>query len=233
MDYYLLHHHKRAKVLLGLWRYVYYENFPWTNMCPYIFSKEFIHTFCRAFPLRKEIGNVNFWIHAEWGENQNQIKSISCDLVFVVWRMVVWKDANSLRWHDAKEALWYADSSSHQYKNHFSWHGQHYLKKRRRTSLFADADRSFQPIDSNGGLVDIKPFFESLDANSRTSIYKSLKPVRGIGVRNLKLDEAIWKRLQEYIESWATMKIRGRDLQHLDPRKLDMGNPVIGACFRQ
>lgn len=225
MTCYLLHHYKRQKTRYGRGKYVYYENYINNNICPYIFNKEFIHTFCKAFPLKKEIWNINFWINIE-RDRLGNIERILCDIVFFVWKVAIWDNANTLNWKNAENILWYMDSNSSLYKDHFSRFSEHPLKRNRRVTLFADPVKSFQAQDKNDNLFDIKPILERLLSKEKISeLWEWLKYKRGIWIKNYKFDPWIWEKLYEQILKYSDKKIYWSDIEHLDPRKQLEINP--------
>jgi len=220
MSCYILHHYKRQKAEYKKWCFVYYENYKWNNICPYIFNKEFIHTFCKTPTIKKEEWNINFWINAEWNEEWTKIEKVLCDIVFKIKKdgIIYWERANDLRWSKAKIILWYKNSQSHQYQNHFSWYGQHILKRQQRVSLFADKKESFQPQDENWNLVDIKDLLEV--RYWKNELRKLLKPKRWIWVRRIELSDKDWATLYQEIISLTNKRIFWKDLSNINPRRL-------------
>lgn len=222
MTCYILHHYKRQKAEYEDGKYIYFENNEWINICPYIFNNRFIHTFCKAFPLEKEIWNIYFWVYAKWNLQKTSITNIFCDIIFVAWEKVVWKSPNNLRWKHSGKELYYENIENILYRNHFKYcydKKHHKLAKdTKRITLFADPNRSYQPQDENNNLIDIKPFLKGL--YSQEHLTNAFQEKRWWGKKNLKLTDKQWETLYKEIENILAKKILWENIAKIDPRTL-------------
>lgn len=208
MAHYLIYHPKRcvtpADDLL-----IYHDRFG-DDEDPYIWNEHFLHTFCHITQLPNEPGQINFWASSE---NFRQLNELRCDCVFVVDQKIYWPRANHI---DADNPI--VDTPS-AFQHHYQWvnppYNHHHFQRRRRYTLKATADTSFQSQESDRRLVDILPFLAT-QGLSRSEIKKGITATRG--AKPMALDEAMGGALYHYLEG-AHLKLIGARLTHLHPNQ--------------
>ena len=200
MNGYLIYHPKRCKSTFGNIK-VYHDS-TIGNQDPYIWNVQFLHTFCHITQMRSEIANINYWV--TWDKFPN-FSHLYCDLIFFVEQKLYWKQPNAI---DRDDPI---VDSMEAFIDHYQWAcGEHCFKRRRRFTLKADPDRSFQPQDANGELIDIVPFLVdaglSLDELNR-------KSRAGFNSQPFYLDNRVANSLYEWLQQQASIKLTGKVLK--------------------
>jgi uncharacterized protein YciI len=216
----LIYHPKRQVSKAGRYS-VYHDKFG-GNEDPYIWNEQFLHTYCHITQLKNEEGQTNFWISGDTWPNFN---ALYCDCVFVIAEKHDWDDANTMRRSDP------IVDSDQAYEHHYKWgdkeHGHHQLKRRGRYTLKADPKRSFQPQDGKGSLIDILPFLNSQGISTqklRTAMNT------GRGSRPFKLEGDFGKKLYEYLNRTAKVKLTGRLLADKHPNWINGVTSTSKSC---
>lgn len=220
MPYYLIYHPQRQITEIRDLK-IYHDEFG-GNEDPYLWNDRFLHTYCHITQLKNEEGQINFWVSAE---KLTDINYLLCDCVFVIQEKIFWKESNKIsREDDLVENF-------QTYEHHYKWPNKengsnHFYSRRRRYTLKADPEKSFQPQDKDRNLIDVLPFLIKNGLNKKEFLSK-INP--GVGARPFKLDDDLGKRLYKYLEKIAYMKLRGRDLKNLHPYK-DITSPIDGSA---
>lgn len=202
---YLIYHPKR-KVFKKDSMTIYHDAFGEKNEYPYIWNKQFLHSFCHITQMKSEIGNINFWIT---GDSFPYLNHLYCDCVFVIESKVYWNDANNISETDK------VVDDLQAYNHHYKWaNSQHPFKRRRRYTLKADEEKSFQPQTADGLLIDIVPFLKTigLDINNLRSQMKA-----GYQAKPLKLETNQARELYNYIYQNSEIKIYGYQIADMHP----------------
>lgn len=178
---------------------VYYENYHSNNVCPYIFEKQFLHTFCKRIAHKE--WDIHIWVtytkNSKWA-----IESILCDLFFKIERIIYWS-------YDSPPSGF----SKNARKFHFL-RGRRQHKRKTYHTAIATND-SYQPQDSNWNLIDLVPFFKKIDILDIDSVFKPL-PRTWIRVDINKINEIDWDALLKYINSKAKIKLKGELLEKMN-----------------
>lgn len=211
---YLIYHPNRQITAIGKLT-IHHDNFG-GNEDPYIWNDRFLHTYCHITQLINEIGQINFWIS---GDNYPNFSKLYCDCVFVIENKHYWTKRNSI---DISDPLVDNDQT---FEHHYKWvnHGHHYYKKRRRYTLKADREKSFQPQNNRSKLIDILPFLNQNGITTNTLI-NSMTSKRGS--RPFKLENNLGQKLYEYLFTTASIKLFGKNLKNRHPNK----NPITKGC---
>lgn len=196
---YLIYHPRRhCSVFDGT---VVYHDSTNGNQDPYIWNSQFLHTYCHITQLKVEINHVNFWIS---GDTFPNFTSLWCDLVFVVQNKQYWQQANTIQANnrivDSPEA----------YNDHYRWASQHQFHRRRRYTLKANADQSFQPQTADGRLIDVVPILANLGLTIR--ILRNRLQAR-IGSKPFFIDDQITGPLFNHLIQNAPVRLSGHQLQ--------------------
>ena len=202
----IIYHPKRCVKEIGEFK-IYHDNFK-DNQDPYIWNKNFLHTYCHMPQMRNEVGDINFWVSANDYPN---ITNLFCDCVFVIEKKHYWTNADEI---DIQDPI--VDNNKQTFEHHFDWanKGSHPLKRKKRYTLIADSQKSFQPQDKEKNLIDILPFLNENGITtakiieSMTSNYQS-KPYR---INNL-----LSQNLYDYLFETASIKIYGYQIENLHP----------------
>jgi hypothetical protein len=202
MSGYLIYHPSRAVKQFDA-SVVYHDNIS-GNQDPYIWNKQFLHTYCHITQMKPNVGDINFWVSGDLPfPNFSQLY---CDLVFVVAEKVYWKNANII---DRNDIIVDSDEA---YNDHYRWgEHQHHFKRRRRYTLKADPERSFQPQDLEKKLIDIIPFFNE-QGKPIDDVRQGLRS--GFNSKPLRL-ESLASSLYNWLEQYAQIKLDGVQLQNL------------------
>jgi len=204
----LIYHPKRQITVIGKLT-VHHDNFG-GNEDPYIWHDNFLHTYCHITQLTNITGQINFWISGDMYPN---FSKLFCDCVFVIKDKIYWTDKNSI---DISDSI---VDNEQTFEHHYKWvnNGHHNYKKRKRYTLKADNNKSFQPQDNNGNLIDILPFLNSqgIETNILISSMTSKK-----GSRPFQLDSDIGENLYNYLYETATTKLFGENLKNKHPNNL-------------
>lgn len=206
-QFYLIYHPTRQKTIIGNLT-IHHDKFG-GNEDPYIWNDRFLHTYCHITQLPNEVGQINFWIS---GDAYPHFTKLFCDCVFFVNEKQFWSTNNFINRLDP------IVDNQQTFNHHYVWanKGHHPLKKRKRYTLKADPEKSFQPQAENGCLIDILPF---LNQNGLTTdrLISSITSKRG--ARPFHLDSELGKNLYEYLVLKSTAKILGKQLKNLHPNK--------------
>lgn len=212
-------YHPERKCSLILNEDVAYHDKLSSNQDPYIWNKNFLHTFCHAPEVNtREKGQINIWVS---GETYPKFEKLFCDLVFVVDTVHPWTYANSISRQDA------IVDSDFAYEHHYKWgnlkEGQsHYFKNKTRYTLKADSTKSFQPQNAEKKLIDIMPLLkkhgispsmlhQKMSLNKDGEKRKSAKP--------LIIDSNIGHQLYQYLKNNAPIKLTGSFLADKYPKQ--------------
>ncbi|AFZ58010.1 hypothetical protein H6G54_24175 [Anabaena cylindrica FACHB-243] len=199
MSGYLIYHPRRAVAKFDATT-VYHDHTS-GNQDPYVWNKQFLHTYCHITQMSPAVGDVNFWVS---GDTFPNFSHLYCDLVFVVAEKLYWKNANTIDYNDT------IVDSDEAYIDHYRWVEEHHFKRRRRYTLKANPERSFQPQDIEQKLIDILPFV----INQGLTIDEVRQGLRsGFNSKPLRLDSPML--LYDCLKKYATVKLDGIQLQNL------------------
>jgi hypothetical protein len=211
MSGYLIYHPRRAVTKFDT--VVVYHDHIGGNQDPYIWNKQFLHTYCHITQMRPDVADINFWVS---GDSFPNFSHLYCDLVFVVAEKVYWESANNIDRHDG------IVDTDDAYNDHYRWAmHQHHLKRRRRYTLKADSKRSFQPQNLEKNLIDIVPFL----VNQGMPIDDIRQGLRsGFNSKPLRL-ESLAPSLYNWFEQSAAIKLSGVQLQNLRKSSPELASP--------
>ncbi|MEA5471284.1 hypothetical protein [Spirulina sp. 06S082] len=215
---YLIYHPKRQVTNIDNLT-VYHDSFG-GNEDPYLWNKSFLHTYCHITQLINEEGQINFWIS---GDIFPEFNKLFCDCVFVIAEKNYWKERNRIEREDP------IVDNNQTYEHHYKWvnppHSQHPFKRRRRYTLKADPDKSFQPQDNTKNLIDIVPFLEN-NGIKREFLIKKI--TSKMGSYPFELEANIGEKLYDYLDRNGTIKIIGQQLQDRHPNWQNIKNESKG-----
>lgn len=101
-------------------------------------------------------------------------------------------------------------------EHHYRWvnppFNHHPFKRRKRYTLKAHTDKSFQPQDQNKDLIDILPFLNTCGIETH---YLVEKMTSSRGSRPFKLPEDLGLKLYNLLKENAVIKIYGKDIANL------------------
>ncbi len=173
------------------------------NQDPYIWNQKFLHTYCHITQMSPQIDYINFWVS---GDCFPEFSFLYCDLVFLVAEKLYWQNANNI--DDNNPVV----DSDRAYNDHYRWHFQHFLKRRRRFTLKADPESSFQPQNARQELIDVLPFL--LDRGfSLTQLRKNLRS--GFSSKPMPLSSSIAAEFYSWISQRANIKLYGFQLEEI------------------
>jgi hypothetical protein len=217
MGAYLIYHPPR--VVSQLENRLIYHDSTKGNQDPYIWNTGFLHSYCHITQMSPQIGDINFWVS---GDTFPNFSHLYCDLVFVVAEKRYWTEANTIA---PKDSL---VDSPQAYRDHYVWASQHFFNRRRRFTLKADPERSFQPQNSHQQLIDIVPYLNNL------------------GLSTEELQQGLWagftsqpyhlsshaKPLYDYLAQQAAIKLVGAELEAIRKQNPQLASPSseIGSC---
>ena len=191
---YLIYHPKRDLYITNSLK-IYHDKFGEKNEDPYLWNDKFLHSYCHITKIKSEIGDINFWVS---GDTFPNFKHLYCDCVFVVKEKIYWKTANEIIVTDK------IVDNAQSYKHHYYWGNiQHAFKRRKRFTLKANEETSFQPQDTNGLLIDIVPFLIKCGL-SLMQLNNNMKA--GFQAKPLKLDPNIAHLLYKHLASNSFIK---------------------------
>jgi len=215
MSGYLIYHPKRIRSVFD--NLVVYHDKTSGNQDPYIWNNKFLHTYCHMSQITPKIGDINFWIS---GDQFPKFNYLYCDLVFKVLEKDYWKDRNQI---DKKDPI---VDSQFAFQDHYRWASiEHPYTRRKRFTLKADPEKSFQPQDGSGNLLDILPVLNSIGISLPT-LRTNL--VTSHGSKPMKLLPSDVDKIFKWLFAEAYKKIRGDDLERI--RK---DHPELGSDFTQ
>ena len=212
MNTYLLYHSKVHTAPFPCGFKVYHDD-PRNNQDPYIWNKQFLHTYCHMteMPVSQE-GDLRFWVSAGKGEIRENYTVLLCDLVFVVKDQHTWSDLHDLKVKDNPRADSPEEVSPEAYEDHYK-PGVSDHPWPVYVTVKAHPDDSFQPLNQQqnrynileflrrSGKVDMKALWEAINYNPRTS-------------HPFRLDSDVAGSLYERLKK-APCKRRGEKLQPL------------------
>ena len=204
MNCYLIYHPSRCKSVIGNMT-IYHDNFG-GNEDPYLWNDKFLHTYCHITQLKNEERQINFWVS---GDTYPNFTELFCDCVFLIEEKLYWKNANKINKKDI------IVDNAETFKHHYKWYKQHILNKKRRYTLKANSEKSFQPQDEKHMLIDIVPFLNCNGITTKNLIDSIAKSAKGIQLRNsrpFKLDNCLGHKLYDYLYKTAYIKIFGNQL---------------------
>ncbi|MBW4539697.1 MAG: hypothetical protein KME43_11225 [Myxacorys chilensis ATA2-1-KO14] len=201
MSGYLIYHPARAVSEFDT-AAVYHDHIG-GNQDPYVWNKQFLHTYCHITQMKPNVGHINFWVS---GDSFPDFSHLYCDLVFVVAEKLYWESANTI---DCNETI---VDTAEAYNDHYRWSHQHYFKRLRRYTLKADPKRSFQPQDREMKLIDILPFLLEQGMTS-DDVHQGLRS--GFASKPLQLKPLLSSNLYNWFEQHAPIKLDGVQLQSL------------------
>jgi hypothetical protein len=200
---YLIYHPRRQRSVFG--QLVVYHDGVDHNQDPYVWNDQFLHSFCHMTQMRPMIGNINLWVY---GNKWPEFDHLYCDLVFTVAEKKYWQECNHIAESDP------IVDSALSYRDHYGWVSQQhkFRRLRRRFTLKADPDLSFQPQEKNGNLIDIVSWLdeEGLDL---VSLRKGLRA--GIASKPMEVADAILQRLWSKLAEDCYSQIYGNQLKTL------------------
>jgi hypothetical protein len=201
---YLIYHPPRWKSRLGN-VVVYHDHIGGHNQDPYLWNLRFLHTYCHMTQMDPRPGYVNLWVA---GDTFPKFNALFCDLVFVVeGQRHYWASSNHIEPTD--ELV----DSLEAYVDHYQWAGkEHPLKRRRRYTLKADPELSFQSQTRPGQLIDILPWLEAY-GYSRDRLRRSLQAAQGS--RPMALKPEIVEGMAAKLGDTAYQQLRGAELMPL------------------
>jgi hypothetical protein len=214
MNYIIYHPERECTEINGIGK-VYHDSFK-GNQDPYIWNEQILHSFCKITQIKKEIGQYNFWVSSDIYPVFNHLY---CDLAFKVSSIHEWFDSNSISINDS--IVDNKQSFRHHYKKGVIQHPFNGEKRpRKRVTLKACKENSFQPQNEKQELIDIVPFllkqgYSLGDLRKNISFYASGKMARTS--KPMILDDKISKALFEYLSS-ANIKIYGNYLKSKYPK---------------
>lgn len=214
---YIIYHRKSERFcteINGLGK-VYHDSFK-GNQDPYIWNEMFLHSFCKITQIKKEIGQYIFWVSSE---NYPNFEQLYCDLVFKVSSNHEWSNRNSIKAND--DIVDNKQSFINHYKKGVIQHqftGE--IRPKKRVTLKACKENSFQPQNEEQELIDIVPFllkqgYSLTDLRKNISFYASGKMARTS--KPMILSDKMSKSLFDYLSS-ADIKIYGKDLKNKYPK---------------
>ncbi|MDD2323838.1 MAG: hypothetical protein PHT77_12220 [Bacteroidales bacterium] len=210
---YIIYHPKRDCSFVKTIGRVYHDSLL-GNQDPYIWNYPFLHSFCHITQITKQVGQVNFWCT---GDTYPNFEKLYCDLVFKVASMHEWADRNSISETDT------IVDNKQSYEHHYKWVRKHLFmgtkQPKKRITLKACKDSSFQPQNEKQELIDIVPFLSKKGIHIyqlRSSISFNSKGNKAFPSRPFKLDKKISKELYEFLFK-AKRKLYGCDLKDRHP----------------
>ncbi|MDD5371583.1 MAG: hypothetical protein PHQ40_21090 [Anaerolineaceae bacterium] len=208
---YLMYHPRRKKRIIDVVT-IYHDQLT-GNQDPYIWNRQFLHTFCHITQIQPGPGTINFWVSGDTFPNFNYLY---CDLVFVVAEKCIWPKAQNINPDnpivDSPEA----------YNDHYQWAFHHPFKRRSRYTLKANPALSFQPQNQDGSLLDVVPFFLAMDipiADLRQGMQAA------VASKPLGLSEDLSSALYSWIAETASVKLTGEQLQTIRQSHKELASP--------
>lgn len=209
---YIIYHTKREISEIADLK-IYHDKFK-TNQDPYIWNEKFLHTFCHMTQISVKERDRIFWV---FGDNGLNSKRMYCDCVFEIAEKQYWITANDILLTDP------IVDNLQTYMHHYRWAKcQHHLERRRRYTLKADSEKSYQPQNGNGELIDITPLLNKEGLSTEKLIKELFFSKNDKRLRNtkpFKLNDDLSSKLYDYLWEISTVKIKGIDIQNLHPNK--------------
>jgi hypothetical protein len=183
------------------------------NQDPYIWADCFLHTYCHMSQLRAAVGGIHLWVS---GDAFPDFRRLYCDLVFVVAEKRFWPQANHIACDDP------IVDSPEAFGDHYRWHGQHPYARRRRYTLKADPERSFQPQTADGDLIDVVPLLEH-HAITLENLRAGLRA--GFASRPITVSTQTASAVAAELRSQATNHLTGQILRRIRLRHHELASP--------
>ena len=207
MSGYLVYHPKRAVTQIGS-QIIHHDPIRKSNQDPYIWNTRFLHSYCHITQMSPQINDYIFWVN---GNTFPGFTRLYCDLVFVVEEKLYWAEANYISVEDPLV------DSPEAFYDHYQWAMyQHRLKRRKRFTLKAKADDSFQPQNGQGELLDIVSILNSV-GYTLEDIRRGLRA--GWQSKPMRLDHRA-KMVYDQLRELASVKLQGAQLKELKPRNV-------------
>lgn len=218
MSHYLIYHPKRNISLVNGIK-VYCDSFI-GNQDPFIWNRKFLHTYCHATQMKNEPGQINFWVS---DEKMTNFQHLYCDCVFVVAEKHFWENRNLI---DKTDKI---VDNRQAFICHYQWAnlGEHKLTRRRRYTLKADPERSFQAQTVNSTLIDIVPFLIN-NGITLQDLHAGIITKRGS--RPMEIPDELGRALYGYLYNEAVTKLKGAELEKLYPLPVEANTSGSGCC---
>lgn len=186
------------------------------NQDPYIWNERFLHTYCHMSQIKQPKKNdIIFWVSGDTFPNFNKL---FCDLVFVVESKIYWKERNDINEDDD------IIDSNEAFIDHYRWVEQHNYKRRKRYTLKANSEKSFQPQNKNMDLVSIEAEILQIYGGDIYGLRDKL--VANIGSKPLKLEDSTACELYNEINIKSQIKLYGKELQCIRKENLDLASNI-------
>lgn len=206
MSDYLVYHPRRVATPVG--GYLVHHDSLHGNQDPYIWNSQFLHSYCHITEMSLQPGDLTIWVS---GDTFPNFTALYCDLVFHVLEKCYWKSRGSISDSDP-----IVDSPA-AFADHYRWAFQHRLVRRRRFTLKADPERSWQPQLPDGHLPDLLPVLAA-QGLSQDLLRKRLRANHGS--RPMPLERTVARSLVTWLEGNAHVLLRGSALVPLRPAPL-------------
>jgi hypothetical protein len=172
------------------------------NQDPYVWNHRFLHTACHMPQMSPQIGDITFWVS---GDTFPSFTQLWCDLAFVVEDKVYWTERNSI---DPQDPI---VESAEAFADHYAWMPKdHPYRRRRRFTLKADPERSFQPQSRDQTLIDIVPLLQDAGLSLR-ELHAGLRA--GFQSKPLRLQHETALALYESLVTVAPIRLSGDALE--------------------
>jgi hypothetical protein len=205
-------YHPRRQVRQLDGRTVYHDSTV-GNQDPYLWNDAFLHSYCHITQMRPEISGIHLWVS---GDTFPDFSSLYSDLVFVVAQQRLWQDANDIAPGDP------IVDSAEAYNDHYRWHSQHPFIRRKRYTLKAGPNRSFQPQTTRAELIDIVPLLERRGL-PLDRIRVGLRA--GKGSTPLPLERSTAATIADQL-CMAPILLKGPELRQIRLRHPELASPV-------
>jgi hypothetical protein len=215
---FLIYHPARKSTQIDDW-VVYHDAFG-GNEDPYIWNKRFLHSYCHITQLSNEPGQINFWVS---GDRYPYFEKLLCDCVFWIEEKVYWRDSNKVSLDES------IVDNAQTFEHHFKWGGlgEHPFLRRRRYTLKGHPEKSYQPQNSQKGLIDILPFLNEYGISTESLI---IGMTSKRGSKPFRLPDDITNELYGFIESTSEIKLLGNVLAPLHPYRIPDSSQKNTKC---
>lgn len=201
MGHYLVYHPRRVVTSVnGV--LVHHDSFV-GNQDPYVWHTHFLHSYCHITEMKLKPGDITIWVS---GDTFPNFTALYCDLVFKVLHKCVWSDRNFIEKTDP-----IVDSHA-AFEDHYKWAHHHRFVRRRRYTLKADPEGSWQPQMQNGLLPDLLPALISNNLSLET-LRSRIRANKGS--RPMPLGASVARSLVRSLEQGAHLLLRGSTLAPL------------------
>lgn len=218
MGGYLIYHPSRQRTVLNEIT-VYHDGIS-GNQDPYVWNDAFLHTFCHINALRSEVRQINFWVSGR--PSFRNFTQLYCDLVFVIAEKRYWDTANGIERDDP-----IIDSDA-AFNDHYRWWSQHPFARRRRYTLKAAPDRSFQPQTPDGCLLDLVPALQDAGISLPT-LTQGLRA--GFQSKPMRLDRSVATQLYDWLCHEAAVRLKGSQLAMIRAAHPELASPEPDATM--